>query len=418
MDDMLRRLLSITVFSPSSRCPRPSSSSTPLLLLYCFVAWNEQTAYFQITDEMEHGEGIICSFENCRKAGIKFRYCAECKDAIAKRNFRNGHHHTEIRNPAALLRRIGRNEAEPDGFPTSSSSSVDVCWTGTNPGAVVPQQQQQARDTGAATAPPSITTGRAGGVFPSVASSSSDPRRLLEAQLMVGASGYLPYYSMMHQKRPPRAGDTGEESSPSTSISHRANGATTSSSSHGYDFQSITTTSPGTRRPVSAPGTGLGTHTHSLLPAHDHLPHHRAATPAGGVGAAGLSPSSMGRRSTLGCQKSLSRMRVDDTATTAGLVSRQEREDAEKAAAARSKGSVATTTVIPLLEAAGEPPSMERRRAWNRLLGKRPRAGVEDSADKMSKWISNVIALSDMETPFSDSVDSSSSNNNTSPSDN
>lgn len=42
---------------------------------------------------MKHGEELICSYFACRNAGIKFRYCSQCKVPVAKRNFRKRHKH-------------------------------------------------------------------------------------------------------------------------------------------------------------------------------------------------------------------------------------------------------------------------------------------------------------------------------------
>ena len=379
----------------------PLCSPLRFALLPLFVDRNEQSASFQITDGMEHGEGLICSFEDCRNAGIKFRYCAECKDAIAQRNFRNGHHHTEIRNPA-LLRGISRNgEPEPDDSPTSPSVAV---WSGTNPGVVVPRKKQtHVRGAGAATAP-SITTGRSSAVFSS-ASSSSGPQLLETLLLAVEPSGSLPY-SMTHKKEPPGAGDAGEASSSSISPP-AAGGATTINSRHGYAFQS-SITSPGRRSVSALPGAGLGTHHAHPLPSsiHEHLLHRTTASsmPTSAGGAGGLLVSKMER--DFSCQKFLSRRHVDGTAATTA---------AEKGvAAARSKCRAPTKKPCPARrKVADEVPTMERRRAWDRLLGKRPR-GVEDSAEKMCEWIGSVFALSDMETPFSGSIYSSSSSSSSS----
>ena len=41
-----------------------------------------------VTEDTEHGEGLVCSFPTCRNAGIKFRYCKLCNDAIARRSFK------------------------------------------------------------------------------------------------------------------------------------------------------------------------------------------------------------------------------------------------------------------------------------------------------------------------------------------
>ena len=52
-----------------------------------------QTAYFVIPENVKHGEELICSYFACRNAGIKFRYCSQCKVPVAKRNFRKRHKH-------------------------------------------------------------------------------------------------------------------------------------------------------------------------------------------------------------------------------------------------------------------------------------------------------------------------------------
>jgi len=52
-----------------------------------------QTAYFVISPSIKHGEELICSYEDCRKVGIKFKYCAFCKVPVAKRNFQKRHKH-------------------------------------------------------------------------------------------------------------------------------------------------------------------------------------------------------------------------------------------------------------------------------------------------------------------------------------
>ena len=48
-----------------------------------------------ITEETEHGKGLVCSFAECRNAGVKFRYCRFCQDAVARRNFKH-HQHTDL----------------------------------------------------------------------------------------------------------------------------------------------------------------------------------------------------------------------------------------------------------------------------------------------------------------------------------
>ncbi|KAL3802029.1 hypothetical protein ACHAW5_001834 [Stephanodiscus triporus] len=57
------------------------------------VDHNFKTAYFVIPDSIEHGDELMCSYPSCRQAGVKFRYCLQCKVPVAKRNFRNRHRH-------------------------------------------------------------------------------------------------------------------------------------------------------------------------------------------------------------------------------------------------------------------------------------------------------------------------------------
>ena len=57
------------------------------------VDHNFKTAYFIIPDGIEHGDELMCSYPACRQAGVKFRYCLQCKVPVAKRNFRNRHRH-------------------------------------------------------------------------------------------------------------------------------------------------------------------------------------------------------------------------------------------------------------------------------------------------------------------------------------
>lgn len=62
-------------------------------ILTSFLFHFVQTAYFVIPENVKHGEELICSYFACRNAGIKFRYCSQCKVPVAKRNFRKRHKH-------------------------------------------------------------------------------------------------------------------------------------------------------------------------------------------------------------------------------------------------------------------------------------------------------------------------------------
>jgi len=50
---------------------------------------------FSSGEERAHGAELKCSHPVCREKGIKFRYCAPCQKAVAKRNFRKRHAHPE-----------------------------------------------------------------------------------------------------------------------------------------------------------------------------------------------------------------------------------------------------------------------------------------------------------------------------------
>ncbi|KAL3917107.1 MAG: hypothetical protein SGILL_004868 [Bacillariaceae sp.] len=72
------------------------------------VDHNFRSAHFVIPHSIRHGEDLVCSYEECRNAGNKFRYCSECRIPVAKRNFHQRHGHglacvttTEAKAPRA-----------------------------------------------------------------------------------------------------------------------------------------------------------------------------------------------------------------------------------------------------------------------------------------------------------------------------
>lgn len=50
---------------------------------------------FSSGEERAHGAELQCSHPICRENGVKFRYCAPCQKAVAKRNFRKRHAHND-----------------------------------------------------------------------------------------------------------------------------------------------------------------------------------------------------------------------------------------------------------------------------------------------------------------------------------
>mmetsp|Transcript_21788 Transcript_21788/g.45820 ORF Transcript_21788/g.45820 Transcript_21788/m.45820 type:complete len:964 (-) Transcript_21788:155-3046(-) len=54
---------------------------------------NAATAFLTLKPEVNHGDELTCSYPDCQKLGVKFRYCAMCKVPVSKRNFRSRHSH-------------------------------------------------------------------------------------------------------------------------------------------------------------------------------------------------------------------------------------------------------------------------------------------------------------------------------------
>jgi hypothetical protein len=44
-----------------------------------------------ITNDVKHGQGLVCSYPKCRDGGIKFLYCKYCAIPVSKRMFRTRH---------------------------------------------------------------------------------------------------------------------------------------------------------------------------------------------------------------------------------------------------------------------------------------------------------------------------------------
>eukprot|EP00429_Kryptoperidinium_foliaceum_P088989 CAMPEP_0176198616 /NCGR_PEP_ID=MMETSP0121_2-20121125/8143_1 /TAXON_ID=160619 /ORGANISM="Kryptoperidinium foliaceum, Strain CCMP 1326" /LENGTH=575 /DNA_ID=CAMNT_0017537469 /DNA_START=36 /DNA_END=1764 /DNA_ORIENTATION=+ len=83
---------------------------------------NFQTAYFEIPEHIKHGDGLICSFPQCRNRGVKFLYCAYCKDPVAKRNFRDRHTH----NDQAASKKVNKqtnNTPQPQSVAKSTTKN-------------------------------------------------------------------------------------------------------------------------------------------------------------------------------------------------------------------------------------------------------------------------------------------------------
>ena len=82
------------------------------------VDHNFKTAYFVIPNGIEHGDELLCSYPACRQAGVKFRYCLQCRVPVAKRNFRNRHRHG-----------VPGEEDEWEDEDSEEETNQDVCRT-------------------------------------------------------------------------------------------------------------------------------------------------------------------------------------------------------------------------------------------------------------------------------------------------
>jgi hypothetical protein len=55
----------------------------------------------------------VCSFAECRNAGVKFRYCRFCQDAVARRNFKHHHHKDDLDEEQTATKRISSTAVVP-----------------------------------------------------------------------------------------------------------------------------------------------------------------------------------------------------------------------------------------------------------------------------------------------------------------
>jgi hypothetical protein len=61
---------------------------------------------------------LLCSYQACRTAGVKFRYCLVCKKPVTKQNFRSRHLHADLTNP---------DDASSEKMQTSSTKKNRKC---------------------------------------------------------------------------------------------------------------------------------------------------------------------------------------------------------------------------------------------------------------------------------------------------
>lgn len=75
-----------------------NSDSSEVVFLPCRargmpVDHNFRSAHFRIPPNVKHGEHLVCSYPECRREGVKFRFCLTCQIPVASRNFRQRHSH-------------------------------------------------------------------------------------------------------------------------------------------------------------------------------------------------------------------------------------------------------------------------------------------------------------------------------------
>lgn len=75
---------------------------------------NAKTAHFVVTHNMAHGADLICSYDSCRKSGVKFKFCAVCQMPVAKRSFRNRHKHGDVFGKLLLSADFEEEEDDTD----------------------------------------------------------------------------------------------------------------------------------------------------------------------------------------------------------------------------------------------------------------------------------------------------------------
>jgi hypothetical protein len=81
---------------------------------------------------MRHGAPLVCSFPACRDKGVKFLYCAYCKDACAKRQFRDRHKHGSD-DDSVPMRSCPASSATASSSSTGGGDRSLVCGSAAQP---------------------------------------------------------------------------------------------------------------------------------------------------------------------------------------------------------------------------------------------------------------------------------------------
>ena len=83
-------------------------------------ASHNTSGYLTLREGAHHGEELYCSSRECFLEGVKFRWCATCDKAVAKRNFKKRHSHSQN----FFCSRI-QTEKSPISFSLSSSNGFE-----------------------------------------------------------------------------------------------------------------------------------------------------------------------------------------------------------------------------------------------------------------------------------------------------
>jgi hypothetical protein len=106
----------------------------------------DQTAFFKVArSTLKHGDGLVCSHEQCRKVGVRFLYCSVCNEAVAKGNFFTRHGHG--------LRRQG--VSNPSTSEDNKNATTKTKRNKYNPaeGAAKPQKRKDRKKSNEGVAP-------------------------------------------------------------------------------------------------------------------------------------------------------------------------------------------------------------------------------------------------------------------------
>jgi hypothetical protein len=95
---------------------------------------SSKTANFMITNDVKHGQGLVCSYPKCRDGGIKFLYCKCCAIPVSKRMFRTRHNNCgkvesagRSHEAKAPTEATAAKEVEATKYAKSSQGSSESC---------------------------------------------------------------------------------------------------------------------------------------------------------------------------------------------------------------------------------------------------------------------------------------------------